>query len=42
MIQFSFMIKACAMPEIVEYNENNYPEFEYKTAVAVIRIYTPW
>lgn len=30
------------MSEVVEYNGNNYPEFEYKTAVAVIRIYTPW
>ncbi|HRO79183.1 MAG TPA: thioredoxin, partial [Acinetobacter towneri] len=25
------------MSEIVEYNENNYREFEYETGVAVIR-----
>ena len=30
------------MSEIVEHNENNYPEFEYKTAVAVIRLYATW
>lgn len=30
------------MSEIVEYNENNYPEFEYKTGVAVIHPYAPW
>ncbi|UIP25891.1 thioredoxin family protein [Acinetobacter towneri] len=30
------------MSEIVEHNENNYREFEYETAVAVIRFYATW
>ena len=36
------MIKACLRSEIVEYNENNYREFEYETGVAVIRFYATW
>ncbi len=36
------MIKEYVMSEIVEYNENNYREFEYETGVAVIRFYATW
>ena len=36
------MIKEYVMSEIVEYNENNYREFEYETGVSVIRFYAPW
>lgn len=36
------MNKGYAMSEIVEYNENNYREFEYEIGLAVIRFYAPW